>query len=99
MYPASGGADADPFFTRHDDSDRSLTLRISPELHLKRMMVGGFERVFELGRIFRNEESSTRHNPEFTTVEFYEAYTDYVTLMDVTEDLIRTCVLKANFKS
>lgn len=67
-------------------------MRIATELHLKRMVVGGFERVFEIGRIFRNEGVSTRHNPEFTSVELYQAYADYRDMMDLTEELVRSCV-------
>jgi lysyl-tRNA synthetase class 2 len=86
-----GGAEAKPFSTYHNTLDLSLTLRIATELHLKRMIVGGFERVYELGRIFRNEGLSTRHNPEFTTVEIYQAYADYNDMMILTENLISTC--------
>ena len=83
-----GGADARPFVTHHNALDMQLYLRIATELHLKRMVVGGFERVFELGRIFRNEGVSTRHNPEFTSVELYEAYADYEDMIRITEDII-----------
>ena len=83
-----GGADARPFETHHNALDLPLTLRIATELHLKRLVVGGFERVYELGRIFRNEGISTRHNPEFTSVEIYQAYTDYIGMMDLTEQMI-----------
>ncbi|MFQ6538561.1 MULTISPECIES: lysine--tRNA ligase [Aphanothece] len=83
-----GGADARPFETHHNALDLPLTLRIATELHLKRLVVGGFERVYELGRIFRNEGVSTRHNPEFTSVEVYQAYADYTDMMDLTEQLI-----------
>ena len=83
-----GGADARPFETHHNALDLPLTLRIATELHLKRLVVGGFERVYELGRIFRNEGVSTRHNPEFTSVEIYQAYADYGDMMDLTEQLI-----------
>ena len=83
-----GGADARPFETHHNALDLPLTLRIATELHLKRLVVGGFERVYELGRIFRNEGVSTRHNPEFTSVEIYQAYADYNAMMDLTEQLI-----------
>ncbi|MEO1003230.1 MAG: lysine--tRNA ligase [Cyanobacteria bacterium J06638_7] len=85
-----GGADARPFETHHNALDLPLTLRIATELHLKRLVVGGFERVYELGRIFRNEGVSTRHNPEFTSVEIYQAYADYTDMMVLTEDLIAT---------
>ena len=83
-----GGADARPFETHHNALDLPLTLRIATELHLKRLVVGGFERVYELGRIFRNEGISTRHNPEFTSVEIYQAYTDYIGMMELTEQMI-----------
>ena len=83
-----GGADARPFETHHNALDLPLTLRIATELHLKRLVVGGFERVYELGRIFRNEGVSTRHNPEFTSVEIYQAYADYTDMMELTEQLI-----------
>jgi lysyl-tRNA synthetase class 2 len=83
-----GGADARPFETHHNALDLPLTLRIATELHLKRLVVGGFERVYELGRIFRNEGVSTRHNPEFTSVEIYQAYADYTDMMALTEELI-----------
>lgn len=88
----AGGADADPFVTYHNVLDKTLTMRIATELHLKRMVVGGFERVFEIGRIFRNEGISTRHNPEFTSVELYKAYSDYEDMMNLTEELVRSCV-------
>jgi len=78
--------------TYHNSLDRSFTLRIATELHLKRLVVGGFERVFEIGRIFRNEGISARHNPEFTSIELYQAYADYTDMMDLTEDLIKACV-------
>ncbi len=83
-----GGADARPFETHHNALDLPLTLRIATELHLKRLVVGGFERVYELGRIFRNEGISTRHNPEFTSVEIYQAYADYGDMMELTEQLL-----------
>ncbi|MEA5466458.1 lysine--tRNA ligase [Leptothoe sp. PORK10 BA2] len=83
-----GGADARPFVTYHNTMDMQLYLRIATELHLKRLIVGGFERVFEMGRIFRNEGISTRHNPEFTSIELYQAYADYYDMMDITEALI-----------
>lgn len=84
----AGGADARPFITYHNTLDMELYLRIATELHLKRLVVGGFEKVFELGRIFRNEGISTRHNPEFTTLELYQAYSDYNDMMALTEALI-----------
>lgn len=84
----AGGADARPFITHHNALDMELYLRIATELHLKRMIVGGFERVYEIGRIFRNEGLSTRHNPEFTMLEMYWAYGDYNELMDLTEEMV-----------
>jgi lysyl-tRNA synthetase class 2 len=86
----AGGADARPFVTYHNTMDMELYLRIATELHLKRLIVGGFEKVFELGRIFRNEGISTRHNPEFTSIEVYQAYADYNDMMALTETLITT---------
>lgn len=83
-----GGAEARPFVTYHNTLDMELYLRIATELHLKRMVVGGFEKVFELGRVFRNEGVSTRHNPEFTTIEMYQAYSDYQDMMALTEAMI-----------
>jgi lysyl-tRNA synthetase class 2 len=88
LQSTPGGADARPFETHHNALDLPLTLRIATELHLKRLVVGGFERVYELGRIFRNEGVSTRHNPEFTSVEIYQAYADYGDMMELTEQLI-----------
>jgi lysyl-tRNA synthetase class 2 len=88
LQSVPGGADARPFETHHNALDLKLTLRIATELHLKRLVVGGFERVYELGRIFRNEGTSTRHNPEFTSVEIYQAYADYIQMMLLTEALI-----------
>ncbi|MFV2071898.1 MAG: lysine--tRNA ligase [Thermoanaerobaculales bacterium] len=90
MQPIPGGATARPFTTHHNTLDIELFLRIAPELFLKRLIVGGFERVFELNRNFRNEGISTRHNPEFTMLEFYWAYADYELLMDFTEELLTT---------
>ncbi len=89
MQSIPGGATAKPFTTYHNALDMDLFLRIAPELYLKRLVVGGFERVFEINRNFRNEGLSTRHNPEFTMLEFYEAYADYRDLMDLTEDMLR----------
>ena len=89
MHPIPGGAAARPFATHHNALDMQLFLRIAPELYLKRLVVGGLERVFEINRNFRNEGISTRHNPEFTMLEFYEAYRDYRYLMDLTEELLR----------
>ena len=88
LQTEAGGADARPFETHHNALDLPLTLRIATELHLKRLVVGGFERVYELGRIFRNEGVSTRHNPEFTSVEIYQAYADYTDMMALTEQLL-----------
>ena len=87
MQLLAGGAAARPFVTHHNALDLDLYLRIAPELYLKRLVVGGFERVFELSRVFRNEGTSTKHNPEFTLLEFYMAYADYRRLMDLTEEL------------
>ncbi|MBE7385314.1 MAG: lysine--tRNA ligase [Leptolyngbya sp. SIO1E4] len=89
----AGGAEARPFITYHNTLDMQLYLRIATELHLKRLIVGGFEKVFEIGRIFRNEGISTRHNPEFTTIEFYQAYADYHDFMTLTEELISSIAL------
>lgn len=90
MQAIPGGATARPFTTFHNALGMDLFLRIAPELYLKRLVVGGFERVFEINRNFRNEGLSTRHNPEFTMVEFYQAYSDYQELMDLTEEMLRT---------
>ncbi|MEN9216390.1 MAG: lysine--tRNA ligase, partial [Gloeomargarita sp. HHBFW_bins_162] len=90
LQPEAGGADARPFITHHNALEIDLYLRIATELHLKRLVVGGFERVYELGRIFRNEGVSTRHNPEFTSIELYQAYADYTDMMQLTEDLLTT---------
>jgi lysyl-tRNA synthetase class 2 len=89
MQAIPGGATAKPFTTYHNALDMELFLRIAPELYLKRLVVGGFERVFEINRNFRNEGLSTRHNPEFTMIEFYQAYADYRDLMDLTEAMLR----------
>jgi lysyl-tRNA synthetase class 2 len=89
MQAIPGGATARPFVTHHNALDMQLFLRIAPELYLKRLVVGGFERVYEINRNFRNEGLSTRHNPEFTMLEFYQAYADYNDLMDLTEDMLR----------
>ncbi len=90
MQVIPGGAAARPFITHHHALDMQLFLRIAPELYLKRLVVGGFERVYEINRNFRNEGLSTRHNPEFTMLEFYQAYADYEDLMDLTEDMLRS---------
>ena len=87
MQPIAGGAEAEPFVTHHNALDMKLFLRIAPELYLKRLVIGGFERVFEINRNFRNEGVSTKHNPEFTMLEFYQAYANYENLMDITEAL------------
>jgi lysyl-tRNA synthetase, class II len=92
MQPLAGGALARPFRTHHHALDMELFLRIAPELYLKRLVVGGLERVYEINRNFRNEGISTQHNPEFTMLEFYQAYSDYLELMDLTEELIWTVV-------
>ncbi len=94
MQPIPGGAAARPFVTHHNALDMQLYLRIAPELYLKRLVVGGMEKVFEINRSFRNEGISTRHNPEFTMLEFYEAYRDYHYLMDLTEELLREVAQK-----
>src|SRR4029079_12310306 len=88
LHPIQGGATARPFMTHHNALDTELYLRIAPELYLKRLIVGGYDRVFEIARVFRNEEFSTRHNPEFTMLELYESFADYHDMMRVTEELI-----------
>ena len=88
MQPVAGGAAAKPFTTHHNTMDMDLFLRIAPELYLKRLVVGGMDRVYEINRNFRNEGISTQHNPEFTMLEFYQAYANYHDLMDLTEELI-----------
>jgi lysyl-tRNA synthetase class 2 len=95
MHPIPGGAAARPFRTHHNALDMPLFLRIAPELYLKKLVVGGFEKVFELNRNFRNEGMSPRHNPEFTMMEFYAAYSEYHQLMDFTEELLRHCARAA----
>ncbi|HNQ03697.1 MAG TPA: lysine--tRNA ligase [Thiobacillaceae bacterium] len=94
MQPIPGGASARPFVTHHNALDMDLYLRIAPELYLKRLVVGGLEKVFEINRNFRNEGISTRHNPEFTMMEFYEAYRDYTYLMDFVEEMLRDIALE-----
>lgn len=89
-----GGANARPFMTHHNTLDMDLYMRIATELHLKRLIVGGLEKVYEIGRIYRNEGVSTKHNPEFTTLELYEAYTDYYGMMDITQDIVATVAKK-----
>src|ERR671936_852595 len=95
MQPSAVGALARPFVTHHNTLDMPLYLRVAPELYLKRLTVGGFERVFEINRNFRNEGISTQHNPEFTMLEFYEAYADYHALMTLTEEMISTVAREA----
>ncbi|ADD68035.1 lysyl-tRNA synthetase [Denitrovibrio acetiphilus DSM 12809] len=98
MHPIVGGATAKPFETHHNALDMPLFLRIAPELYLKRLVIGGFERIFELNRNFRNEGLSTRHNPEFTMVEWYNAYNDYHGLMDMIEEMICGIAVSLNGK-
>ena len=95
LHPIPGGANAKPFTTHHNALDQEMFLRIAPELYLKRLIVGGFERVFEINRNFRNEGISVRHNPEFTMMEFYAAYWNYQDLMSFTEELVRDAAMKA----
>jgi lysyl-tRNA synthetase class 2 len=95
MHPIPGGATARPFATHHNALDMELFLRIAPELYLKRLVVGGLEKVFEINRNFRNEGISPRHNPEFTMMEFYEAYSEYHQMMDFTEGLLRQSAREA----
>lgn len=95
MQVIPGGATAKPFVTYHNALDQQMYLRIAPELYLKRLVVGGFDKVFEINRNFRNEGLSTRHNPEFTMLEFYQAYSDYRDLMDLTEDMLRYVAKRA----
>lgn len=95
LHPIPGGANAKPFVTHHNALEQEMYLRIAPELYLKRLVVGGFERVFEINRNFRNEGISVRHNPEFTMMEFYAAYWNYRDLMNFTEQLVRDAAMKA----
>jgi len=95
LHPIPGGANAKPFSTHHNALDQQMFLRIAPELYLKRLIVGGFDRVFEINRNFRNEGISVRHNPEFTMMEFYAAYWNYQDLMGFTEALVRDAAIKA----
>src|SRR5450759_3033659 len=95
MQPLYGGATARPFVTHHNTLDIDLYLRIAPELYLKRLVVGGMDRVYEINRNFRNEGLSTHHNPEFTMLEFYQAYTDYRGLIDFSEELLRQTAIDA----
>ncbi len=96
LHPIPGGAAAKPFVTHHNALDMEMYLRIAPELYLKRLVVGGFDRVFEVNRNFRNEGVSVRHNPEFTMMEFYAAYTDYKWIMNFTEQVIRQAAVDAH---
>ena len=96
MQPIAGGAAARPFKTHHNALDMDLFLRIAPELYLKRLVVGGLDRVYEINRNFRNEGVSTQHNPEFTMLEFYQAYANYHDLMDLTEELIAFVAREVN---
>ena len=96
LHVQAGGAEARPFETHHNALDMGLTLRIALELHLKRLLVGGLERVFEIGRVFRNEGLSTRHNPEFTMLELYQAFGDYTDMMSLTETLVSECARVAS---
>lgn len=91
LHTIAGGASARPFITHHNSLDIDMYMRIALELHLKRLIVGGYDKVYEIGRVFRNEGIDTKHNPEFTLLELYEAYTDYHGMMDITESLIRHC--------
>src|SRR3546814_14669750 len=93
LQPIAGGATARPFVTHHNALDRDLYLRIAPELFLKRLVVGGFAKVYEINRNFRNEGLSTRHNPEFTLLVFYQAYADYPAAMNLVATLIRALPL------
>ena len=95
LLPLEIGADARPFKTHHNALDLDMYLRIETELYLKRLIVGGFEKVYEMGRIFRNEGMDSKHNPEFTTVEIYQAYVNYFEMMDFVEELYRTVALAA----
>ncbi len=96
LHPIAGGAAAKPFTTHHNALDLPLTLRIAPELYLKRLVVGGLDRVYEINRNFRNEGTSTKHNPEFTMLEFYQAYSNYHDLMDLTQELIQFVAMEVN---
>src|SRR5207247_7187519 len=96
LHSIAGGAAARPFVTHHNTLDMRLFLRIALELHLKRLLVGGIERVYELGRVYRNEGISPRHNPEFTMLEVYQAYGDYRSMMDLTEKIILDALAALN---
>jgi lysyl-tRNA synthetase class 2 len=94
LHPVAGGAEARPFVTHHHALDMDLYLRIAEELYLKRLVVGGFEKVFEIGRVFRNEGLSPRHNPEFTLLELYQAYADWTDLMVLVEEMVSTVAIE-----
>ena len=94
LTPFEIGASARPFYTHHNTLDMDMVLRIETELYLKRLIVGGLEKVYEVGRIFRNEGMDTKHNPEFTTIELYQAYTDFHGMMDLVEDMMKTVAQK-----
>ncbi len=94
LTPFEIGASARPFLTHHNTLDMDMVLRIETELYLKRLMVGGMDRVYEVGRIFRNEGMDPKHNPEFTTIELYQAYTDYHGMMDLVEEMMKTVAQK-----
>ena len=96
LHSIAGGAAARPFITHHNALDIDMYMRIALELHLKRLIVGGFDRVYEIGRVFRNEGMSVRHNPEFTLLELYQAYADYEDIMNLTEELIRHVAVAVN---
>ena len=99
LHPIAGGASARPFITHHNALDMDFFLRIAPELYLKRLLVGGFEKVFEINRSFRNEGTSIKHNPEFTMLELYQAYADYEDIMNLTEELINSLVVELHGKT
>lgn len=99
LHPIAGGASAKPFITHHNALDMDFFLRIAPELYLKRLLVGGFEKVFEINRSFRNEGTSIKHNPEFTMLELYQAYADYEDIMNLTEELINSLVVELHGKT
>ena len=96
LVPIAGGAAARPFLTHHNALDYDLSLRIAPELYLKRLVVGGMDRVYEINRNFRNEGVDTSHNPEFTMLEFYQAYSNYWDLMDLTEEIVKFVAMEVN---
>ena len=89
MHRIPGGTSARPFITHHNTLNLDLYMRIAPQLYLKRLIVGGFEKIYEINRNFRNEGVSSKHNPEFTMIEFYQTFSNYIDLMDITEDLLR----------